>query len=286
MASLLQGWGLAGCHSEEIEQVNMKLFKLLIAAGMLCSTGAFAHGVSEPVGNYNNGCIFNSHSLQISTEHYQVAHPKKMRYFGDESMIRFIERYSRTVHKNGIGSVLVGDVSTKYGGRLNTGHASHQNGLDVDIEFYLDRINSRDLDKPHANILVNKGKQTTNSLFNRKYYDLIMLAAKDPLVERIFVSPAIKVKMCDMTRDESMHKYLHKIRPWFGHTEHFHVRLKCPSHAYDCERQDPIPEMFTIAEEKEDALSWFLPPPENSVAAAPKKTKPALPMRCERLARK
>ena len=113
-----------------------------------------------------------------------------------------------------------------------------------------------------------------------------MLAAKDPLVERIFVSPAIKVKMCDMTRDESMHKYLHKIRPWFGHTEHFHVRLKCPSHAYDCERQDPIPEMFTIAEEKEDALSWFLPPPENSVAAAPKKSKPALPMRCERLARK
>ena len=69
--------------------------------------------MSEPVGNYNNGCIFNSHSLKVSTDTYQVAHPRKQRYFGDESMVRFIERYSAAVKKNGVGNVLVGDVSMK-----------------------------------------------------------------------------------------------------------------------------------------------------------------------------
>ena len=154
----------------------------------------------------------------------------------------------------------------------------------ADREQAEDRINPEDLDKPHANILVTRDKKTTNSLFNRKYYDLIMLAAKDPLVERIFVSPAIKVKMCEMTADENMHKYLHKIRPWFGHTEHFHVRLRCPAHAADCEKQTPIPEMNTIAEEKEEALSWFLPPPTDVAKNTQKKPKPELPARCERLA--
>ena len=262
----------------------MDLSRFLLILGLSCASASYAESMSEPVGNYNNGCIFNSHSLKVSTDTYQVAHPRKQRYFGDESMVRFIERYSAAVKKNGVGNVLVGDVSTRYGGRLNTGHASHQNGLDADIEFYLDRINPKDLDKPHANILVTRDKKTTNSLFNRKYYDLIMLAAKDPLVERIFVSPAIKVKMCEMTADENMHKYLHKIRPWFGHTEHFHVRLRCPAHAADCEKQTPIPEMNTIAEEKEEALSWFLPPPTDVAKNIQKKPKPELPARCERLA--
>ena len=259
-------------------------FFYIFVLTFLASIYSYAEVISEPIGNYNNGCITNAHRLDISTKYYQVAHPKKQRYYGDETMIRFIERYSKKVYKNGIGSVLVGDVSTKYGGKLNTGHASHQIGLDADIEFYLDRIDPKQLDQPHANILVNKGKQTTNSLFTKKYYDLIMFAAMDPMVERIFVGPAIKVKMCEMTTDPNMHKYLHKIRPWFGHTEHFHVRLQCPIHAPDCEKQQAIPEMHTIEEEKEEALSWFLPPPPKDETKVVKRVKKVLPERCEKLA--
>ena len=33
-----------------------------------------------------------------------------------------------------------------------------------------------------------------------------------------------------------------KIRPWWGHDDHFHVRLKCPEGNSECISQSPIPE--------------------------------------------
>ena len=35
--------------------------------------------------------------------------------------------------------------------------------------------------------------------------------------------------------------WLHKLRPWPGHNEHFHVRLFCPTDSLHCEAQDEIP---------------------------------------------
>jgi len=46
-------------------------------------------------------------------------------------------------------------------------------------------------------------------------------------VERIFVNPAIKKALCRETTGNRT--WLHKVRPWWGHDYHFHVRLRCPA---------------------------------------------------------
>src|ERR1700746_4195090 len=68
------------------------------------------------------------------------------------------------------------------------------------------------------------------------YTALIRAAAKDPAVTRIFVNAAIKKAMC--REAGSARDWLQKVRPWYGHAEHFHVRIAlpwgspcCPPHA-------------------------------------------------------
>jgi penicillin-insensitive murein endopeptidase len=60
-------------------------------------------------------------------------------------------------------------------------------------------------------------------------------AAKEPAVQRIFVNAAIKKALCrEATGDRS---WLEKVRPWFGHDYHFHIRMRCPPGATDCHGQ-------------------------------------------------
>ena len=34
--------------------------------------------------------------------------------------------------------------------------------------------------------------------------------------------------------------WLAKVRPWYGHAEHFHVRIDCPADSPACESQPPV----------------------------------------------
>ena len=47
-----------------------------------------------------------------------------------------------------------------------------------------------------------------------------------------------------------------KIRPWFGHDSHFHVRIACPKDAAYCEDQAPVPAGDGCGDE---LYSWFEP---------------------------
>ena len=67
---------------------------------------------------------------------------------------------------------------------------------------------------------------------------LIKTAAEDPLVQRIFVNPAIKRALCrDPGHDRA---WMSKVRAYWGHDYHFHVRLRCPADSPDCKPQDPV----------------------------------------------
>jgi Penicillin-insensitive murein endopeptidase len=52
-------------------------------------------------------------------------------------------------------------------------------------------------------------------------------------------SGAIKKALCRETTGDRT--WLHKVRPWWGHDYHFHVRLFCPADSAECEQQDPPP---------------------------------------------
>jgi len=62
---------------------------------------------------------------------------------------------------------------------------------------------------------------------------LIKLAASYPEVERIFVHPAIKQVLCDQAGRNRA--WLSKVRPWWGHYYHFHVRIAGPSDDAYCQ---------------------------------------------------
>jgi penicillin-insensitive murein endopeptidase len=64
-------------------------------------------------------------------------------------------------------------------------------------------------------------------------------AASYPEVQRILVNPGVKKILCERAgRDRA---WLSKIRPWYGHDEHMHVRLVCPPGARGCRAQKPPP---------------------------------------------
>jgi penicillin-insensitive murein endopeptidase len=104
----------------------------------------------------------------------------------------------------------------------------------------------------------------------------LRLATEDPRVDRIFVHPTIKAALCRMP-DRS---WLHKIRPWYGHDEHFHVRLACPADSPDCTGQAPVPS----GDGCDASLAWWLEPrPPAPAAPTPAPPKPRLPAQCAAL---
>jgi penicillin-insensitive murein endopeptidase len=122
----------------------------------------------------------------------------------------------------------------------------------------------------------------TNDKWTRQHHEIIKAAAKDPRTARIFIFPGAKVRMCkDETGDRS---WLRKVRPWWGHHYHFHVRLKCPSGARGCVNQSPPP----AGDGCDDAQQWvdniLNPPPPDPNAPAPKPrrelTMQDLPAQC------
>jgi penicillin-insensitive murein endopeptidase len=56
-------------------------------------------------------------------------------------------------------------------------------------------------------------------------------------VTRIFVNAAIKTALCREAGTDR--DWLAKVRPWWGHAEHFHVRIACPADSPECQPQPP-----------------------------------------------
>ena len=104
-----------------------------------------------------------------------------------------------------------------------------------------------------------------------KVQAVVKAAASDPRVARIFIFPGAKVEMCKNAGSDRA--WLRKVRPWYGHHYHFHVRLSCPKGARGCVDQAPPPPGDGCA----DAQAWvdnILNPPPPDPNAKPPKPKP------------
>lgn len=236
-------------------------------------------GASQAVGGFANGCIIGAQPLPLNSPDYQVMRTDQRRYFGHPDLLAFIQRLSNQASQKALGTVLIGDMAMPAGGRFSSGHASHQSGLDVDIWLQLprQRWTAQQLLKPQPIDLVSaNGKQVVDRQWQPQIESLIKLAAQDSEVTRIFVNPAIKLRLCqDAGADRN---WLHKVRPWFAHRAHMHVRLRCPASSLECLDQDTPPAGDGCGAE---LASWFKPHQSN---ANPVKTEPPpLPPTCQAL---
>ncbi|AYM91275.1 penicillin-insensitive murein endopeptidase [Serratia sp. 3ACOL1] len=236
-------------------------------------------GTAQAVGGFANGCIIGAHPLPLSSPDYQVMRTDQRRYFGHPDLLAFIQRLSSQANQKALGTVLIGDMAMPAGGRFSSGHASHQSGLDVDIWLQLprQRWSAQQLLKPQPIDLVSgDGKQVVDRQWQPQIESLIKMAAQDSEVTRIFVNPAIKQRLCqDAGADRA---WLHKVRPWFGHRAHMHVRLRCPAGSLECLDQDAPPVGDGCGAE---LASWFKPHQPN--ANPVKKEPPPLPPTCQAL---
>lgn len=233
------------------------------------------------VGEINNGCLIGGQALPLLNSSYQVLREDKLRYFGHPNLINFIQRITTKTQNEKLGIVLVGDMAMPAGGRFTTGHRSHQNGLDVDI--WLRLINTRwtneQLKQPVAIDLVNNnGKQVIEKRWSANIARLIKLSAQDSSVARIFVHPAIKLKLCETAGNDR--QWLRKIRPWFGHRSHMHVRLNCPSDSKECIAQTAPPIGDGCGSE---LMSWFKDKQPLPTVKSKENELPPLPTTCQQL---
>ena len=118
-------------------------------------------------------------------------------------------------------------------------------------------------DLEHPSVLMKKREQIDPKTWSDRHLILLYLATLDPRVERIFVHWQIKSKLCSLHKKKQLDhvlknakayfkkkepnfdlnhdQWLRKIRPWYGHHQHFHIRLACPSDSPKCTPQTPLP---------------------------------------------
>ncbi|MGF1739478.1 penicillin-insensitive murein endopeptidase [Vibrio profundum] len=231
--------------------------------------------MTESIGGYANGCLAGAKKLPLQGQGYQVIRRQKERFYGHAETIEFIKRLSGQVQRTLGVNLLIGDLSLPQGGRFSSGHKSHQTGLDVDIWLRIadQKLSRIELAKPSAISVVHQQRYTINhENWRAEHFPIMKMAAKDDSVARIFVHPVIKRQLC--TAEVSDRSWLRKLRPWWGHHAHFHVRLKCPAGDYHCRAQKAIPEGDGCGDE---LASWW---PENrpEPTAYVKKKRRAVPI--------
>ncbi len=242
---------------------------------------------TRSIGFYSRGCLAGAKALPVDGESWRVMRLSRNRFWGHPETIAFLERFSRKAARAGIWpGILVGDISQPRGGPMLTGHASHQIGLDADI--WLTPMPDHPLDKGEreemsaVNMVSDDWLSVDRSHWSERQAGIIEAAAQEPQVSLIFVNAAIKKALCEKHAGEA---WMNKVRPWFGHNYHFHVRLHCPDGDAACEPQGPPP----AGDGCDKSLAWWFsdealhPKVDPNAKPKPPVTMAQLPAECRQV---
>jgi len=239
---------------------------------------------AEAIGSYAKGCAAGLVQLPETGPTWQAMRLSRNRNWGHPVAIEFIADLSRYATRVGWKGLYVGDISQPRGGPMTSGHQSHQIGLDIDIWMKpATRLNlSRSQRESLSSISVRSADQTSvNGNWTRAHHEILKRAARDPRVDRIFVTAPVKIEMCK-GRSRADRDWLQRIRPLYGHHYHFHVRLKCPRGDRACETQRPtVGDLSKGGDGCDETLMWWV----TDYLNPPKVKKPAKPAPKKRGAR-
>ncbi len=239
-------------------------------------------GPPQSIGFYSAGCLQGAQALLFDGTGYQVIRLSRNRYWGQPVTLRFIEALAAQVHAAGQQDLYIGDIGQPRGGPAPTGHQSHQTGLDADIWFEREHgpsLPPAQREHPRLRSLVHDDLSIDDSVFGPQHVQLLKTAAEMPNLDRMFVNRWIKARLCHtVTGDRS---WLRKVVPWYGHDDHFHIRLYCPPGNPQCQPQAD----YAHDDGCGAALDWWLqqPPvvfPAEDVPPA-KPYRPKLPAACQ-----
>jgi len=268
-------------------------FPALAAAQPIDARWAAQHrpapGPARAIGSTTRGCLQGGVALGIQGPGWEVIRPSRRRHHGHPALVEYLRDLAARARRQKLPRLLIGDLAHPRGGPTLSGHRSHQSGLDVDL-WYAPGVSlgSRALTASERETLpmlpvVDLAKGTLTPAWNARIILTLAAAADDPRVDRIFVNPVVKRALCDALPKQT--GWLRLMRPWWGHHDHFHVRLRCPPGSDGCESQEPL-----AADSGCAGLSWWFS--EAARIARAKRTEtpdggppvpPPLPAACEAL---
>lgn len=238
-------------------------------------------GQPAAIGGPSNGCIDGAEALPSTGPGFVSIRRHRNRYYGHPQTIRLVRDLGRAMHQRNGRYIMIGDLAQPRGGRMSSSHVSHQNGLDVDIWLALAdspaeaiRATPEQRDPPS---MLTPNKLALHERFGPDQLFLLQAAARDPAVDRILVNPGIKRALCQQENDA---QWLRKLRPWWGHDAHMHVRLKCPPDSPHCRAQSPVPMGSGCGSE----LAWWFSLEARSPArtsSSKPKARPQPPAQCQ-----
>ncbi len=243
-----------------------------------------APGAPRVIGAYTAGCVQGAIALPPEGPGFQTMRRQRRRFFGHPVLIHYVQALGAAVAQRGLGMLSIGDMGQARGGPMPSGHRSHQTGLDVDVWFALQPdgqampASARE-SVGASSMLAPDGQALDEHAWSPQQAEVLRLAADFDVVARIFVHARVKQALCTQFPGAP---WLRKIRPWWGHDDHFHVRLHCPAGEAACQNQDAPPDGDGCGDE----LAWWFtdearqPPPPVDVAKVP------LPAACEAILRR
>jgi penicillin-insensitive murein endopeptidase len=271
---------------------------VLISACVIAGASAFCHGASagevaasppdtreaklafgavkapsapvapQAIGQYDRGCVAGAQKLAANGPGWQVMRVSRNRFWGHPALVAYIAKLAAdSLRLDSSPGILVGDMAQPIGGPLLGGHASHQSGLDADV-WYTPMpghvLSGAERESLAAANMVDAATLTAGKgVWGDAQAKLLRRAASYPEVARIFVHPAMKKALCETAGTDRA--WLQKIRPWYRHDDHFHIRLNCPAGSPACVPQASIAEDDGCGQELDD---WF-----KRLRAKPKKSE-------------
>lgn len=220
----------------------MKVFFALL----ILSSGIWAK--SMPLGSYTNGSLINGECLPESGDGYMQLYREMERIWGTLPLVNMIQKSAADLATKypGRDRLQVEDLSAKEGGDID-GHASHENGLDVDLGYM--KANGVEHDpvktgQMYAPSMVN-GNTVSENFDVERNWELMKALHRHGDVQRIFVDQVIKNKLCEYAKSKNEYKssveVLRSLRHVENHADHLHVRIRCPKDAKKCVNQAELP---------------------------------------------
>ncbi len=241
------------------------------------SAWAAASASSGPPRSIGGTELGGAQALPADGPGWQAVRLSRNRNWGHPALLELVRGLTAQAAGHGLPMLWIGDLGQPRGGPLPYGHASHQNGLDVDIWLDLSAKPPRPAAAREAiavaSLVLPDEAGIDRRVWRPQHATLIRLAAGMPGVDRVLVNHAIKRELC---RTDAGAAWLRRVRPWRGHDEHMHVRLRCPEGQPECRDQAPPPP----GDGCDASLAWWLTPEARRPAPRPGGVPPVPPAAC------
>lgn len=204
---------------------------------------------------YSKGKLHNSTRIPKEGDGYLKINRGSGKNFGSGLLVDFLIKMAATFKQIYPDTEMyINGLSGQKGGQVGR-HASHQNGLDVDISYlpgHQWKFTSVISDKRDRIISTRTVGASSNYKAHKNFdfkrnFDFFKMIVDTKLVNRIFVNTNLKREFCKWGRNQG-HDFLklneevfRRLRVDKYHHDHFHLRLKCHSSYSRCDKQTEPP---------------------------------------------